>query len=90
MKLPASRFSKIWIRWTGLQCAFGNSSGALASAVTGLILDRTGHFVWAFAVAAAFCALGVLTWLLLVCPVEPVIWTRQTSVDAGSAAVEPA
>jgi ACS family D-galactonate transporter-like MFS transporter len=75
-------------RWTGLQCAFGNTSGALASAVTGFILDRTGNFFWAFAVAAALCIAGVLSWLLLVCPVEPVIWTRRTSVVLGKAGVE--
>ena len=68
-------------RWTGLQCAFANTSGALSSVVTGLILDRTGHFFWAFAVAAAFCVVGVFNWLFLVAPVEPVVWTRQTSVD---------
>jgi MFS transporter, ACS family, D-galactonate transporter len=68
-------------RWTGLQCAFGNTSGAIASALTGLILDRTGHFFWAFAVAAAFCFVGAIVWLFLVCPVEPVIWTRQNSVN---------
>jgi MFS transporter, ACS family, D-galactonate transporter len=72
-------------RWTGLQCAFGNISGALASAVTGFLLDRTGDFFWAFAVAAALCVAGVLIWLLLVCPVEPVIWTRRASVDLGEA-----
>jgi ACS family D-galactonate transporter-like MFS transporter len=72
-------------RWTGLQCAFGNTAGALASAVTGFILDRTGDFFWAFAVAAALCIAGVLIWLFLVCPVEPVIWTRRTSVGLGEA-----
>ncbi len=77
-------------RWTGLQCAFGNMSGALASAVTGFILDRTGHFFWAFAVAAAFCLVGTLSWLLLVCPVEPVIWIRRSSLDLRKVAAEPA
>ena len=72
-------------RWTGLQCAFGNISGALASAVTGFILGRTGDFFWAFAVAAALCIAGVLIWLFLVCPVEPVIWTRRASVDLREA-----
>jgi ACS family D-galactonate transporter-like MFS transporter len=72
-------------RWTGLQCAFGNTSGALASAVTGFILDRTGTFFWAFAVAAALCIAGVLSWLFLVCPVEPVIWARRGSVHSGEA-----
>ena len=75
-------------RWTGLQCAFGNTAGALASALTGFILDRTGNFFWAFAVAAALCIAGVLSWLLLVCPVEPVIWRRRTSVGLGRAEVE--
>jgi ACS family D-galactonate transporter-like MFS transporter len=75
-------------RWTGLQCAFGNSSGALASALTGLILDRTGQFLWAFAVAAAFCLLGVFTWICLVSPVEPIIWTEKRVKDVGEAEVE--
>jgi ACS family D-galactonate transporter-like MFS transporter len=70
-------------RWTGLQCAFGNTAGALASAVTGFLLDRTGRFFWAFAVAAALSMAGVLIWLFLVCPVEPVIWARRASVDLG-------
>jgi ACS family D-galactonate transporter-like MFS transporter len=75
-------------RWAGLQCALGNTSGALASAVTGFILDRTGEFFWAFAIAALLCIAGVLSWLFLVCPVEPVIWTRRTSVSLGKAGVE--
>jgi ACS family D-galactonate transporter-like MFS transporter len=75
-------------RWTGPQCAFANTAGALASALTGFILDRTGNFFWAFAVAAALCIAGVLSWWLLVCPVEPVIWTRRTSVSLGKAGVE--
>ena len=61
-------------RWTGLQCAFGNLSGALASAITGLILQRTGHFLWAFAVAAGIACLGALTWLCIVGPIQPVSW----------------
>jgi len=75
-------------RWTGMQCAFGNTSGAIASVVTGFLLERTGHFFWAFVVAAAISFLGVFIWNFLVSPVEPVIWTRQTSVDLGKARVE--
>ena len=71
----------------GLDCSapLATRPGALASAVTRFILDRTGDFFWAFAVAAALCIAGVLIWLLLVCPVEPVIWTRPTSVGLGEA-----
>jgi MFS family permease len=75
-------------QWTGLQCAFGNTAGAFASAVTGFILDRTGHFFWAFAVAAAICVLGVFFWNFMVSPVEPVTWTSRTSVDLGKVGVE--
>jgi len=56
--------------------------------LTGLILDRTGHFLLAFAAAAGFCVLGVFTWIYLVCPVEPIIWTQRPQVDVGKAGVE--
>jgi MFS transporter, ACS family, D-galactonate transporter len=75
-------------RWTGLQCAFANSSGAVATAVTGFILDRTGHFFWAFGVTAGFCCLGALFWMFLLGPIEPVDWERETSVNVVEAAVE--
>jgi MFS transporter, ACS family, D-galactonate transporter len=75
-------------RWTGLQCAFGNTSGALASVVTGFILDRTGHFFWAFVAAAAICVLGTFSWIGLVCPVEPVVWSREIPVLAGKAGAD--
>ena len=61
-------------RWTGLQGAFGNSSGAVASAVTGFLLDRTGHFYWAFGVTAGVLFVGALCWIFVVGPVEQVQW----------------
>ncbi len=78
-------------RWTGMQCAFGNASGAMASAVTGLVLDRTGHFVWAFVVAAGFCVIGVLSWAFVVGRIEPVQWgPSKTTPALGGVAAEPA
>jgi ACS family D-galactonate transporter-like MFS transporter len=77
-------------RWTGLQCAFGNTSGAVASAVTGITVDATGHFVWAFAVAATLCVLSALCWIVLVCPIEPVVWVSHRTVRFGKARVEMA
>lgn len=70
-------------RWTGLQCAFANSSGAVASVVTGFILDRTGHFFGAFAVAAAVSGAGALCWIFLVGPIEPVHWPRQAEAHTA-------
>jgi len=75
-------------RWTGLQCAFGNTSGAISSALTGLILDRTGHFFWAFAGAAGFCAVGILSWIFLVGKIEPIIWKGRDPVDLVTTGVE--
>jgi MFS family permease len=75
-------------QWTGLQCAFGNSSGAIVSLVTGFLLDRTGDFFWAFVVTAVVSVLGVLFWNFMARPIEPVPWTRRTSVDLGEAGVE--
>jgi sugar phosphate permease len=40
-------------RWTGFQNFFGNLAGVAAPAITGLVLQRTGHFGWAFAILTA-------------------------------------
>jgi len=63
-------------RWTGLQCAFANSSGALVAAVTGFLLQRTGHFLWPFVIAATLSCASALCWIFLVGPIEPVRWKR--------------
>jgi len=52
-------------RWTGLQQCMGNLSGAVAPAVTGLLLDRTGHFSGPFFLAAIISVIGAIIWLLL-------------------------
>jgi sugar phosphate permease len=75
-------------RWTGLQCAFGNLSGALGSAVTGLVLDRTGHFLWAFVIAAGFCCIGALNWIFVVGQIEPVQWERRVPVGVAQTTTE--
>lgn len=75
-------------RWTGLQCAFGNLSGAVTAAVTGFFLDRTGHFVWAFTVAACFCGIGILSWVFVVGPIEPVEWRNKSALRGLNAGPE--
>ena len=66
-------------RWTGLQQCMGNLSGVVAPAVTGWLLDRTGHFHWPFYLAAIVSALGGLSWLFLVGPVETIDWGTELS-----------
>ena len=63
-------------RWTGFQNFVGNLAGVVAPALTGFVLQRTGHFYWAFAILAAVAFTGTLSWVFLVGPVEQVTWRR--------------
>jgi MFS family permease len=71
-------------RWTGFQNCVGNFSGIVAPALTGLILQRTGHFEWAFAVVTIVALLGAASWFFVVGPVEPVVWHKPLKVAAAS------
>jgi ACS family D-galactonate transporter-like MFS transporter len=63
-------------RWTGFQCFAGNLSGIVAPAVTGLVLQRTGHFLGAFLIVTAVALLGAASYIFLVGPIEQVIWRK--------------
>lgn len=45
-------------RWTGLQNAFANLGGVLAPAVTGILAEKTGHFLPAVLASAAILLAG--------------------------------
>ena len=61
-------------RWVGIQNSLGNFPGIISPWVTGLIVDRTGHFTLAFILAAAVALLGILGWVGLVPRLEPIQW----------------
>jgi MFS family permease len=61
-------------KWVGVQNLVANIAGVLAPLVTGLSIDRTGGYWWAFAIAAAVTLLGSLAFGVLVRRVEPVAW----------------
>lgn len=61
-------------RWTGIENFVGNLGGALAPVLTGFVLGRTGHYFWAFAIAAAVSLLSALSWAFWIGPVAPVVW----------------
>lgn len=61
-------------RWAGAQNFVGNLAGAIAPTVTGILLDRTGHFSAPFFIAAAIVWCGILSWLFVVGKVEEVGW----------------
>jgi MFS family permease len=61
-------------RWTGFQNFVGNLSGVVAPALTGFVLERTGHFYWAFAITTAVALIGMASWVFVVGRVEQVKW----------------
>lgn len=69
-------------RWTGVQNFMGNLAGMVAPALTGLVVDRTGEFFWAFVIAAAVSGLGVLCWVFFVGPVRQVDWKSQLRAES--------
>ncbi len=60
-------------KWTGLQNFVGNFAG-IAPAVTGFVVEHTGHFFWAFAVTAGVLLGGAMAWAFVVGPVKPILW----------------
>jgi MFS family permease len=61
-------------KWSGLQNGIANMSGVIAPALTGMVVQKTGHFFWAFAVAAAVVLFGAVMYAFLLGPVEPIAW----------------
>jgi ACS family D-galactonate transporter-like MFS transporter len=61
-------------RWAGSQNFIGNLSGAVAPALTGVLVDRTGHFFWPFLITGAVAWSGAAVWTFLLGPIEPVVW----------------
>ena len=72
-------------RWMGVQNFVGNLAGAVAPALTGFLIDRTGEFYWPFLITAAVAWVGALQWIFVVGPVEPVVWkTQLKTIIAGT------
>jgi MFS family permease len=74
-------------RWIGLQNGFANFAGVIGPALTGFLVDRTGHFAAALVISAAVCVVGGLAWVLVVGRVEPIRWKSSVSLSDVSEAV---
>jgi ACS family D-galactonate transporter-like MFS transporter len=70
-------------RWVGMQNFVGNFAGAVAPALTGYLLDRTGLFYWPFFITAGVAAVGALAWTLIIGPIEEVNWHATTLAPAA-------
>ena len=61
-------------RWVGIQNSVGNLSGMISPALTGFIVQRTGHYELAFIAAAIVSALGIVGWIGMVPKLVPLEW----------------
>lgn len=68
-------------RWTGMQNFVGNLAGIVAPAVTGFVVQYTGHYFWAFAVAAAVALSGALVYIFAIGPIVPACWRCETELN---------
>ena len=60
--------------WTGFQSGFANLAGVVAPALTGYLVNRSGNFAGAFAIAGVVSVLGSLGWVLTVRGLEQIRW----------------
>ena len=63
-------------RWVGFQNLVGNLAGVVAPAITGFVLQQTGHFYWAFAILTAVALMGTASWVFVVGPLEQQVWHK--------------
>lgn len=66
-------------RWTGMQNFTGNLAGIIAPMVAGIVLDYTGHYYWAFTIAAVITLIGAASWTFVVQEVREVDWRAAPS-----------
>ncbi len=59
-------------RWVGLQNGIANLAGVTGPALTGFLVDWTGHFAAAFAVAAVVTLCGAFAWCVGVVQLQQV------------------
>jgi MFS family permease len=73
-------------RWTGMENFTGNLAGMIAPVVVGVVVDRTGQYFAAFAVAAAITLIGAATWAFVIQDVREVSWRvpATTNTHRGS------
>jgi MFS family permease len=64
-------------RWVGIQNFGGNCAGILGPVITGLIVDASDSYTFAFVVAGAITLGGALFWGLVVPRMEPIGWDEQ-------------
>jgi len=62
-------------KWVGVQNCAGNVAGIVAPWLTGVVVDATGQYVWAFVIAGSVALTGLLGWVVIIRKVEPLDWS---------------
>jgi MFS family permease len=75
-------------RWMGFQNFVGNLAGITGPAITGFLVDRTGRFDSAFALAIGVALVGLLAWTVIVPRIAPLDWTRAPLASPEAVPVE--
>jgi MFS family permease len=72
-------------RWVGVQNTIGNFPGIIAPTVTGILVDATGTYVSAFALAGVINLIGFIGWVVILPKIEPVDWAARAARSSGAA-----
>jgi MFS family permease len=64
-------------KWVGVQNCLGNISGVAGPLITGFVIDQTGNFFWAFAIACAITLVGIVAWGVIIPRVAPLAWPER-------------
>jgi len=62
----------------------GQLAGVVSPIVTGLLIDRTGNYDWAFLVAGAAAAVAMFAWCVVVRRVEALDWDESFATCPAS------
>ena len=69
-------------RWVGIQNCCGTFAGAIAPALTGLLVEETGRFTAAFVTAALVSLAGLIGWVWMVPRLAPLVWPSRNPASA--------
>jgi ACS family D-galactonate transporter-like MFS transporter len=72
-------------RWMGAQNFVANLAGAVAPALTGFLVGRTGQFYWPFLITSVIAWIGAAHYVFVVGPVGTVVWKMQPKAVASPA-----
>jgi MFS family permease len=64
-------------KWTGAQNAFGNLAGVFGPWLTGVLVERTGSYVTAFALVSLVLVSGAVSFLVLIPRLDPLVWSER-------------